>query len=215
MPQYLDLENWNRKAQFHFFRNYDQPFFNICAQVDITACQQFTRDKGLSFFLTSLYLATRAANDIPEFRYRLRSEKVLVHEVIHAGSTVLRRDETFGFCYFEYQPDFPTFHESAAQQLTDFLEKNPALDPRDERDDLIHYSVLPWIAFTSISHARRFGTEDSVPKIVFGKYEESGGRIKMPVSVEAHHALMDGLHAGRFFETLQGYLAVPDSILVG
>jgi chloramphenicol O-acetyltransferase type A len=31
----------------------------------------------------------------------------------------------------------------------------------------------------------------------------------MPVSVEVHHALVDGIHVGRFFEIYQGYLDEP------
>ncbi|MCB0574850.1 MAG: hypothetical protein KDC61_09825 [Saprospiraceae bacterium] len=45
-----------------------------------------------------------------------------------------------------------------------------------------------------------------MPKIVFGKYFASGDRLLMPVSVEVHHALMDGLHAGRFFGRFQQVL---------
>jgi chloramphenicol O-acetyltransferase type A len=31
----------------------------------------------------------------------------------------------------------------------------------------------------------------------------------MPISVEAHHALMDGLHVGRYFEKLESYFSNP------
>jgi chloramphenicol O-acetyltransferase type A len=37
--------------------------------------------------------------------------------------------------------------------------------------------------------------------------------MMMPVSVEVHHALMDGLHVGRYFERLEGYLSDPRSAL--
>ena len=70
-----------------------------------------------------------------------------------------------------------------------------------------------WVSFTSISHARGGGREESVPKIAFGKYREEGGRASMPVSVEVHHALMDGLHVGRYFERLQSYFDDPASAL--
>jgi chloramphenicol O-acetyltransferase type A len=65
------------------------------------------------------------------------------------------------------------------------------------------------VPFTSFSHARRWGTEDAVPKIVFGKHREIGGRRHMPVSVEVHHALVDGLHVGRFYEAFQARLDTP------
>jgi chloramphenicol O-acetyltransferase type A len=35
----------------------------------------------------------------------------------------------------------------------------------------------------------------------------------MPLDVQAHHALMDGLHMGRFFEKAQDYLHNPESVL--
>jgi chloramphenicol O-acetyltransferase type A len=124
---------------------------------------------------------------------------------VHAGSTVLNDNGTFSFCYFDYNPDFSIFKKT----VTDVLEENRArggvLDPKDERDDMIHYSVIPWIHFTGVSHPRRLRQEDSVPKIVFGKYRESDGALLMPVSVEVHHAMMDGLHVARYLELVQHY----------
>ena len=60
--------------------------------------------------------------------------------------------------------------------------------------------MIPWISFTSFTHARKPAKEDSVPKIVFGKYTKKNDSVKMPVSVEVHHSLMDGIHVGKFFE---------------
>jgi chloramphenicol O-acetyltransferase type A len=51
-----------------------------------------------------------------------------------------------------------------------------------------------------------------VPKIVFGRHREAGGRRWMPVSVEVHHALVDGLHVGRFFERFQALLDDPPGL---
>ena len=39
------------------------------------------------FFLVTLYLSLRAANRVENFHYRLRDERVLIHDVIHGGST--------------------------------------------------------------------------------------------------------------------------------
>lgn len=210
MPVFLDLDSWKRRDHFHFFRNYDRPFFNICANVDVTTLREVTRSPaGPSFFLASLYLSLRAANAIEEFRYRIRGDGVLVHEVIHGGSTVLRDDQTFGFGYFDYDPDFNRFEKRAAEVLERVRTGPPTLDPRPDRDDLIHYSIIPWVAFTSFSHASRRDSENSVPKLVFGRHFKVGSSRLMPVSVEVHHALMDGLHVGRFFASFQELLADP------
>ena len=55
--------------------------------------------------------------------------------------------------------------------------------------------------------------KSGIPKVAFGKYRDAGGRVLMPVSVEGHHALMDGLHAGRFFERLQSHCSDPRAAL--
>ena len=185
----------------------------MCFDLDVAELLAYTKRQDQSFFLASIYLSTKAANTVKEFRYRLRGEKVLIHEVMHCGSTVLNDDETFSFCYFDYYPSFRRFEDAAARKLSE-RERNPeTLNAQEYRDDLIHHSVIPWVAFTSFSHPRRFGTEHSIPKIVFGKYYEDGERVKMPVSVELHHALLDGIHIGKFCDLFQQWINNPSDSL--
>lgn len=198
----LDIENWNRKSYFHFFKNYDNPFFSITANVDVTNLYAFAKKEKLSFFLTSLYFSTKVCNEIENFRYRIRKNEVIIHDKIDAGSTYLNDDKTFEFIYFHYFNDLKHFHENGKRQIK--LHKNKKnIAARPKRDDEIHYSVVPWISFTSFSHATNYRTQDSVPRINFGKYFKQGGKLLMPVSVDVHHALMDGYHVGLYFEQFQ------------
>lgn len=214
MPRYLDTKTWNRRQQFELFKSYDNPFFNICANVDVAPLLSLTRTmKNISFFITYHFLSIKAANEVEPFRYRLRGDRVLVHDRVHAGTTLSLPDESFTFAYFDYDEDFAVFHANATATVESAKAGAPRLDRRAEQDDLIYHSVVPWVTFTSISHARKGGREESVPKIAFGKYREDKHRIEMPVSVEAHHALMDGLHVGRYFERLESYFSNPRSAL--
>lgn len=208
MPTYLDLESWPRREHFHFFKEYDHPFFNVCVQMDVTGLRQLSRERA-PFVLTYHYLAVKAANEVEPFRYRLRGDRVLVHDRIHIGTTILLEGERFGFCYFDYEDDFSRFVAKGTAALEALRAGDGRLEPRKDRDDLIHGSVLPWISFTSFSHARKRDPEDSVPKIVFGKVFQD----RMPISVEVHHALMDGVHVGRYLERLEGWFADPAAAL--
>lgn len=206
-PRRLDLAAWPRRAHFELFRAYEHPFFNVCADVDVSAAARACRAPGgPSFFLATFHASLGAANDVEEFRCRIRGGDVVVHDAVHGGSTVLMPDERFGFAYFDWEPDFAVFAPRAAAVLAAARASGGALDPQDHRDDLLHYSVLPWIAFTSFSHARRHATDDSVPKIVFGRRHGEPGAERMPVSVEVHHALVDGIHVGRFYDRFQARL---------
>jgi chloramphenicol O-acetyltransferase len=50
---------------------------------------------------------------------------------------------------------------------------------------------------------RNYSFPDSSSKITFGKVMESNNGLKMPVSVHAHHALMDAIHVSQFFNEFQ------------
>jgi len=212
-PAVLDLEGWKRRQHFEFFRHYEKPWFNICADVDVSALvARCAEPDGPSFFLASLWLSLEAANGVEELRYRLRDDRVVVHPVIHGGSTVLMPDETFAFAYFDFHPTYPAFAAEAAPVLDEVKTGPGGLQAEPERDDLIHYSVIPWVAFSSFSHARVRSRDVSVPKVVFGKHRAVGARRLLPVSVEVHHALVDGLHVGRFYQRFEELASRPESL---
>jgi len=202
MSHYLELANWNRRDVFEFFRNFDKPYFNLCTNLDITELRRALRSSGLSISLANHYFALRVANDLEPFRYRLRSGRVFVHDVIHGGTTVLMKDGKFTLAYFDYQEDFGGFMDHASRAVDEVLAGDGAFTPLPD-DGRIHFTTIPWVSFTSFSHARNWGREDSVPKIAFGKFVDEKERTLLPISVEVHHALVDGLHVGQYLEQLQ------------
>ncbi len=213
MARYLDVTTWARRDLFEFFIGFDKPYFNICTNVDVTRLMELLRHRpGTSVTLAYHYFALRVANEIEPFRYRLRDGRVLVHDVIHGGTTVLQPNESFTFAYFNFDQDFEKFMLEAQRSVDIVKQGNSPFEPRAD-DAAIHFTALPWVAFTSFSHARNWKTEDSVPKIAFGKFVKEATRTLLPISVEVHHALVDGVHVGRFINRLEEALANPAAIL--
>lgn len=214
MTRYLDLETWPRRDLFEYYRHFDKPYFNVCTRLDVTNLLSALRArKDTSVSLAYHYFALRTANEIEPFHYRLRDGKVVVHDVIHGGTTILLPDESFGLAYFQYDPDFPKFYEAASLAVAEALAKGGGLKLEESDDDRLHFTTLPWISFTSFSHARNWKREESATKIAFGKFTEEDGRTCLPISVEVHHALMDGLHVGRFLSRMQDALNTPETWL--
>jgi len=214
MPHYIDMETWPRRAIFDFYLPFDKPYFNVCLQLDVTKLiSELKKREKTSIWLTYHYLALKAANEIEQFRYRLRQGKVLVHDVINGGTTFMLPNETFTLLYFDYAETFSKFMEGATRAVEETRTGDWAFRPKHEDDARIHCTTLPWIAFTSFSHARRWGREDSVPKISFGKFIKEKDRTLMPFSVEVHHSLMDGLHVGRYIARIEEMLAQPETVL--
>ena len=213
MAEYLDVTNWARRDLFEFFRGYDNPYFNICTRLDVTKLLAFLRQRpGVSVSLAYHYFALRIANEIEPFRYRLREGKVFVHDRINGGTTVLLPNESFTFAYFDYNQDFEKFILEAQDAVKEAQTGHSPFKPT-ARDDTIYFTTLPWVSFTSFAHARNWGREDSVPRIAFGKFAKENERTLLPISVEVHHALMDGLHVGRYLTRLEEALAAPERYL--
>lgn len=213
MPQYLDLTSWSRLETYKYFRHFDKPYFNLCVQLDVTKLVSVCKATKLTAFIAYHYLALSAANSVDEFHYRIREDRVLIHDVIHGGSTLLLPNDAFAFVYFDFETSFKEFSVKTSRAIDDVRKGTGAFEPRDENDALIHFTTLPWISFTSFSHARNWGRDDSVPKIAFGKFYKQADKTLMPMSVEVHHALMDGVHMGRFINKLESYLQEPEPLL--
>jgi chloramphenicol O-acetyltransferase type A len=184
----------------------------MCANVDVTEFHPLVKRRGVSFTIALVYVIARAANAIPEFRYRIRGREVVVHEVVHPSTTILIDEDVFSFCYFEYMDNFSLFAEKAAEQIA-CVRQHPTVENMPGRDDFLYMTGIPWVSFTSFMHPLNLQPADSVPRFAWGKYFAEGERLKMPLSVQAHHALMDGVHMGRFYKEVQECLHQPEVVL--
>ncbi len=212
---FLDLDRWPRRSAFDFYRTFDLPCFNICTRLDVSRLRRAVKEAGVgSMSLAYHFIAIRLANDIEPFRYRLEGERVRVHEQVHGSTTVLREDDSFGFVTLEHERDFARFCSQGVAAIATARQCGTSFDPDKDEDATVHMTTLPWLHFSSYSNARRWGVHDSVPKIAFGRIDAEGERLWMPLSVEVHHAMMDGLHVGRFVEGFEAALQEPQAWLL-
>lgn len=207
----IDLETWSRREHFEFFKAYGYPHFGMSANVDLTYFYPAVKQQGSSLTAAIVYLITRAANAVPEFRYRIREQSVVEHETVHPGFTILVDEDNFTFCYVNYEEHFSAFEEKAAEKIALVREK-PTLYPEKE-DDVLYMTAIPWVSFTSFLHPMRLQPEDSIPRFVWGKFFQQGERILLPLGVQGHHALIDGIHIGRLYKAIETYLQEPELIL--
>lgn len=204
----IEIEKWKRKSTFEYFRNFENPFFNLTAPLEVTNLYRFCKSNNLSFSLSSLFYSIQTANEIPEFRLRIIGEKLIEFDKIHATQTILNDDETFSFCYFEMAENVFDF-DKLGQIAIEKYKKLKTFDVESDRLDLVYYSTIPWVAFTGYKNATRLDDSQTVPRIVSGKLFEENGRMKLPHSVEVHHSIMDGIHVGKYFNSLQKKFDIP------
>jgi len=184
----------------------------MCANVDLTMFYPALKQRGISFTVGIIYGITRAANAIPEFRYRIRGEEVIEHEIVHPSVTILVDNDLFSFCDIDYFEEFSEFAAGATRMIAD-VKEHPTLNSTPVQDDRLYMTALPWVSFTSFTHPMQLHPADSIPRFAWGKLFEEGKLLKMPLSVQGHHALMDGIHMARYYEIVQEYFQQPEVVL--
>lgn len=203
----IDIENWNRKEHFEFFSQMESPYFGFTTEVDCTKAYDDAKENGVSFFATYLHRSMIAVNTVDELKLRIIDGQVILYDTIHAGSTIGRADGTFGFAFIPFSDDFKVFNATMQKEIEAVQQSSGLrLKNGDLGKDLIRHTTIPWNSFSALMHPTSFNNSESVPKITFGKFSIRDGKKYLPVSVEAHHGLADGLHLAKYLEEFQRQL---------
>lgn len=201
--QIIDIENWKRKIHFQVFKDYLEPAFCITFEVDITDFLNYIKEHELSFTLAMTHAVAKIANQIEEFRYRFLDGQVVLFDQVDTSLTYLESEtELFKVITAPYMDNLTEY----VRHTKNIIEEQKAYFTGPLGVDIIQCSPLPWISFSHISHTNSGKGQNGTPLIDWGKFVERDGHYYMPVSVQAHHSFVDGIHVGKFSEQLQEYL---------
>jgi chloramphenicol O-acetyltransferase type A len=203
----INTENWNRKEHFDFFSKMANPYFGIVTEVDCTKAYDKAKVNGESFFAYYLHKSMLAVNSVEELKYRIVDDNIVSFPIINAGATIGREDGTFGFIFVNFSNDFKTFNAELQEEIQNVQNSTGLrLNGDDVKKDLIRHSTIPWNSFTGLLHPTNFDQKESVPKITFGKFSVRDNKKYLPISIEAHHGLVDGFHLAKYLTEFQKQL---------
>lgn len=207
MPfQTLDLATWPRRDHFRLFQAMDFPYFSISLEVDVTAWRRALKAAGVPFFQAMVYEVTAVANGLENFRTRIRGAEVVLHDRVHPSFTVPWRGELFNFCTVDFAPGREAFLAQCKGAIAHAEAADRLLLDEPQRDDMLFLSCVPWFAFTGVTHAVDARSQDSIPRISWGRLIEREGRSILPMNFQLHHGLADGLHVAKFMAAFEASL---------
>ncbi len=203
----IDIETWERKDAYNHYISFQNPSFNLTAPLEIGPLYDFCKQNNQNLYFSYLHLATKVVNEIDEFHYRIDDNGVAWFERIDCAPTVLNENKKLLFSHLDFYSNQKLFIQNS-QKVTRHVLENQKMDA-GYKLHVIYTTALPWVAFTSVRHPVPKHGGHGIPLIAFGKIYEQNEKRMIPVSLDVHHALMDGYHAGLFFEKLQEYFLNP------
>lgn len=110
MKQIIDIETWERRDNYNFFRNFVSSWYSITTEIDCTEASLAARAAGRSFFLYYLYAVLRSANEVDELRFRKdKNGQVVFHDRVDIISPIAVPGKTFYTIRIPYHEDFNRF----------------------------------------------------------------------------------------------------------
>ena len=106
-----------------------------------------------------------------------------------------------------FSSDFETFNTELNNEILEVKNCSGLRHNNDDiKKDLIRHSTIPWNSFSGLLHPTNFDQKESVPKITFGRFIIREGKRMLPISIEAHHGLVDGFHIAKYLNEFQNQL---------
>ena len=207
----IDMESYPRRAHFDYFRSMQNPMMGVTVDVDVTALRDFCKAAGCSFYLAFMHVAALAANAVPELRRRIHQGGIAEYDACGTSHVELLEDGTYGYCtlYHDMGWDEYPFYAETKRALRRRLiaDRKGTIEEDDDVEGLYFVTSLPWLKYTQLIQPTAGGNESN-PRISWGKFEaDHRGRLMMPVTLLAHHALVDGLHVAKFYEAIDAEIA--------
>lgn len=198
----IDESTWERAMHCMVFRNSIEPAFCVTFEADITEFKKKVKEEGLSFTLAMVYAVCKCANEVEALRYRFLDGKVVLYERIDTAFTYLNKEtglfKVVNVPFIDNLPEYVALALKTAEEQQDYFTAPLG-------NDVFQCSPMPWVTYTHISHTNSGKKDNATPLFDWGKYYEKDERVLIPISIQAHHSFVDGIHIGQFVDALQKF----------
>lgn len=198
----IDESTWERAMHCMVFRNSIEPAFCVTFEADVTEFKKKVKEEGLSFTLAMVYAVCKCANEVEALRYRFLDGKVVLYERIDTAFTYLNKEtelfKVVNVPFIDNLPEYVALALKTAEEQQEYF-TGPL------GNDVFQCSPMPWVTYTHISHTNSGKKDNATPLFDWGKYYEKDERVLIPISIQAHHSFVDGIHIGQFVDALQKF----------
>ena len=202
----LDLETYYRKDIYRRFTQVARSSVSITHRIDVTDLVEHSHRSGTKFYINFLYLLAKVLNSREDYRmgYLWQTDQVVIYDRINPCQYVFHEDtETCTPVYTEYNPDYRAFYEASKADIEAAKQTREFLFDMEPHPNWFDASYIPWVSYDSLHVELPDGYLYYQPIINWGKYEEIGGRMMMPVTVRMNHAVADGYLISKVFLLLE------------
>lgn len=201
----INLETWERREHFEYYRKIVKSGYTLTANIDITDLLSTVQERGLRFYPVFIYVVASAINQLKECRMAYDSDGNLGYwDVCHPSYTIFHEDDcTFSDIWTEFTPDFSVFYSRAVEDMESYKDVKGIKAKPNKPANFTPMSCIPWLTYTSQSYDTPQGSPLLFPVIMWGKYFTQDKKTFLPFSAYVQHTVCDGYHTAKLINTVQ------------
>ena len=193
-----------RAEAFSMWMSSPQPMVTLMKTFDVSRLRKVSRKTGIKFTVLLCWCICKAASSIEEFYllpvpgHLYRFDKLAVNVI------VVNDEGGITLCDVPYSEDIKQFNADYLEVTRQAAKTCRSTSLEDAM--IIGTSALPYTELDCI--VNQYSGRWNNPFLVWGKYRKGLFKTTLPISLQFHHAQMDGMQACRFLNNLQHEISV-------
>jgi chloramphenicol O-acetyltransferase type A len=189
-----------RRDRFAHFDAMQNPAINLTFRLEVPDFLPACKAAGRPPFHFFLFALLRAVMQIDHFRYRKFEGQIIKIDRLFPSFAVMDDNNNLNFARFTGTDDLDQFIARSQAAKAEACVPAPlhlpgaVCTPRELKDH-VWVTCMPWLELLAIEHPMAQLSEADIPMIAWGKFrQEAGGKLSLPIAVQAHHGFVDGYH---------------------
>ena len=199
MKQEINPKDTSRAIAFELWMKSPMPMVTLTKTFDVTQLRKVSRRRGLKFNMLLCWCIGKAASKIDEFFMLPKNGKLYRYDRMAINMIVENVKGGLSFCDVAVTDDLEQFN--ANYQLLTKTISETCQDILDDEAVIVGTSAVTGTELDSI--VNQYSGIYTNPFLAWGRYRKGWLKATLPISLQFHHAQMDGSHAARFLEELQ------------
>ena len=199
MKQEIDPKETNRKEAFEHWMSSPMPMVTLMKTIDVSRLRKVSRKQGIKFTALLCWCICKAASSIEEFFLLPEPGHLYRYDKLAVNVIVLNDKGGITSCDVPYSEDIRQFNADYLKVTS--LAAKTCKSTSLEDAMIIGTSALPQTELDCI--VNQYSGRWNNPFLAWGRYRKGLFKTTVPISLQFHHAQMDGMQACRFLDNLQ------------
>ena len=208
MKQEINPQGCCRAEAFNMWMSSPQPMVTVVKTFEVSRLRKVSRNTGIKFNVLLCWCICKAASSIEEFYLLPEPDHLYRYDKLAVNVIVQNAKGGITLCDVPYSEDIRQFNADYLQVTSQAAKTCQGTSLEDAM--IIGTSALPQTELDMI--VNQYSGRWNNPFLAWGKYRKGWFKTTLPISMQFHHAQMDGIQACRFLNNLQEEIKIPRTL---